>query len=97
MKNPPATWNELHQFVHIALCEKENLIPEQFPLEVVPLQRNNRFCGVEFSLYGPRQIRLGGVWSADSNTLYLFDARGVRFHTAKLPQPVKQLPSAIAG
>ncbi len=84
MSQLPATWVELEQYVHQALCQKENLIPEQFPLESRTLQRQDQFCGLEFTLYGPRQIRLGAVWAADINTIYFYDARGRRYKTLKL-------------
>ncbi len=84
MSELPATWAELEQYVHHSLCQKENLIPEQFPLESRILQRQDKFCGLEFTLYGPRQIRLGAVWAADVNTLYFYDARGRRYETLKL-------------
>lgn len=83
MSDHPGTLAELEQFVHQSLCQKENLIPEQFPLETRSLQRVDQFCGLEFTLYGPRQIRLGAVWAADINTLYLYDARGSRYETVK--------------
>ncbi len=84
MSESPATWAELEQYVHHSLCQKENLIPEQFPLESSILRRRDKFCGLEFTLHGPRQIRLGAVWAAEINTLYFFDARGRRYETQKL-------------
>jgi len=84
MSEHPGTWFELEQFVHQTLCQKENLIPEQFPIETRSLQRVEAFCGLEFTLYGPRQIRLGAVWAADANTLYFYDARGSRYETVRL-------------
>ncbi|MBL4883990.1 MAG: hypothetical protein JKY95_05580 [Planctomycetaceae bacterium] len=97
MSDHPETWAELEQYVHQVLCQKENLIPEQFPLETRTLQRVEKFCGLEFTLYGPRQIRLGAVWAADVNTLYLYDARGRRYETVKLKRRPVAEPTATSS
>ena len=97
MSEHPATWAELEEYVHQSLCDKENLISEQFPLETRLLQRVEKFCGLEFTLYGPRQIRLGAVWAADVNTLYFYDARGRRYETLKLEQRPEGEPSSITS
>ena len=96
MSDHPATWAELEQFVHHSLCQKENLIPEQFPLESRPLQKQENFCGLEFTLYGPRQIRLGAVWAADVNTIYFYDARGRRYDTLKLKKRPQEKRENVA-
>ncbi|WP_373650114.1 hypothetical protein [Schlesneria sp. DSM 10557] len=74
----------LRGYVHERLCRHENLVPEQFGLEVTPLTRKGALCGLQFSLRGPRSVRLGAVWAADHNQLYLYDARGERFHKETL-------------
>lgn len=79
------TFDDLRRFVHEALCEKENLLSEQFPLSETPLVRGGKLCGLQFSLHGPRDVRLGAVWAAEHNVLYLYDARGNRYDTVKLP------------
>jgi len=70
----------LRSYVHERLCRHENLVAEQFGLDVTPLTRKGALCGLQFSLRGPRSVRLGAVWAADHNLLYLYDARGERFH-----------------
>lgn len=95
MTDQPSSWDDLKTFVHTVLCEKENLIREQFPLEIAPLQRGERFCGCEFALFGPRQIRLGAIWSAEENLLLLYDSRGVRFQTIKLLKKLVGIPEQL--
>ncbi len=90
----PCTWTDLKDHIHTALCEKENLIPEQFPLDAEPMHRADRFCGFAFTLFGPRQIRLNAIWAADVNTVYFYDARGVRYESLRLPQVVADVPAA---
>jgi len=74
----------LRNYVHERLCRHENLVAEQFGLDVTPLTRKGALCGLQFSLRGPRSVRLGAVWAADHNLLYLYDARGERFHKETL-------------
>ena len=78
------TVDVLHRYVHERLCRHENLVADQFALEVTPLTRRGALCGLQFLLRGPRSVRLGAVWAADHNLLYLYDARGERFHTEQL-------------
>lgn len=78
------TYDDLRGFVHRSLCEKENLLAEQFPLTETPLVRGGKLCGLQFSLHGPREVRLGAVWAMDHNVVYLYDARGNRYGTVRL-------------
>ncbi len=74
----------LRRYVHERLCRHENLVGDQFALETTPLIRGGALCGLQFQLRGPRSVRLGAVWAADRNLLYLYDARGERFHKEQL-------------
>lgn len=78
------TVDALHRYVHEQLCRHENLVADQFAMEVTPLTRRGALCGLQFLLRGPRSVRLGAVWAADQNLLYLYDARGERFHKEQL-------------
>lgn len=71
--------SELRRHVHQTLCERENLMPEQFELQEVPLLRMGEPCGLQFVLRGPRNVRLGAVWASDRNQIFFYDARGERF------------------
>jgi len=78
--------DELRALVHRKLCEKENLLPEMFTLSEMQLTRKSRPCGLQFSLHGPRNVRLGAIWASDHNVVYLYDAHGVRFEKLRLKQ-----------
>ena len=91
------TVDDLRGFVHRALCEKENLLAEQFPLTEMPLVRRGKACGLQFSLDGPRDVRLGAVWAADMGVVYLYDARGNRYATLKLARPLKADEAPVAS
>jgi hypothetical protein len=78
------TLDELRQFIHQTLCEKENLLAEQFTMTEVQLTSGSGPCGIQFCLRGPRNVRLGAIWAADQNMVYLYDARGTRFAKLRL-------------
>ncbi len=85
-----STLSELRGFVHQTLCEKENLVPEQFRMREMELRRTGKSCGIQFSLHGPRQVRLSAVWAADKNQLYFYDTAGIRFRKVQLDQRLEQ-------
>lgn len=80
--------NDLRQFIHKALCEKENLLEEQFTMSEMALRRRGRGCGLQFSINGPRSVRLGAIWASDSNMIYFYDARGERYAKVNLPNRI---------
>ncbi len=73
------TLDDLRRFVHIELCRKENLLGDQFTLQESPLKSRGKSCAVQFTLWGPRSIRLGAIWSCDSNVVYFYDTQGQRY------------------
>ncbi len=83
------TLDELRAYVHRALCEKENLIPEQFGMSEMLLTKRGRRCGMQFLLQGPRSVRLGAIFASDLNLVYLYDAQGVRYQKLTLKYRVR--------
>ena len=79
-----ASINDLRNYVHKTLCEKEQLLAEQFHLSEMLLTRRERSCGIQFSIHGPRNVRLGAIWASDHNMLYFYDAHGARFSKVRL-------------
>jgi hypothetical protein len=77
--NDVHTLDELRCLIHKTLCEKENLLADQFSMTEDRLTRGNGPCGLQFSLRGPRNVRLAAIWVADRNVVYLYDARGTRY------------------
>lgn len=78
--------DELRAFIHKTLCDRENILQDQFGMTETSLIRNGQPCGLQFSLLGPRSIRLEAIWVADRNLLYFYDARGTRFLKVQLRQ-----------
>lgn len=84
------TLTDLRRHVHETLCGQENLMPEQFELQEVPLTRMGERCGLQFVLKGPRNVRLGAVWASDRNQIFFYDARGERFRKEQLASPLQE-------
>jgi hypothetical protein len=78
------TLDDLRQFIHHELCARENLLADQFTMTEMPLLRKSRSCGIQFSLQGPRSVRLGAIWASDHNIIYFYDARGERYGKVQL-------------
>lgn len=78
--------DDLRRFVHKILCEKENLLSDQFKTTELRLTRQNEICGLQFCLRGPRSVRLAAIWAAEQNAIYLFDAKGNRYSKLQLKQ-----------
>ena len=78
--------DDLREFVHSTLCQRENILEDQFGLTETELIRSGRDCGLHFCLLGPRSVRLEAIWVADRNTIYFYDARGMRFLKVQLAQ-----------
>lgn len=75
---------ELHTYVHHTLCESENLLSDQFQTQRSPLIAKEKVCAIEYSLRGPRSLRLAAIWAADQNVIYFYNARGERHLKVKL-------------
>ena len=89
MTRAPKTPAELHAHVHETLCGRENLLTEQFRTVAAPLTRGGKACGCQYTLLGPRSVRLTAVWDAAKNCLFLFDATGARVEKRVLPQRIR--------
>lgn len=73
------TLDQLREYVLRILCEKENLLAEQFRLQEIPIRRGDQTCGLQFLLRGPRQVQLAAVYASEARQVYFYDARGERF------------------
>lgn len=90
---PPAaadvrTLDDLRDFIHLALCRKENLLEHHFPMTELELKRGGQHCGSQFILHGPRSVRLSAVWDRQLNEVLLYDAVGKRFAKIRIPNAI---------
>src|SRR5580704_11231209 len=95
--NDVHTLDELRQFIHKTLCEKESLLVDQFTMNEFQLTRGKKPCGIQLSLRGPRNVRLGAIWAADRNVVYLYDARGTRYAKLRLKNGLAMTEEASAA
>ena len=82
------TLDDLRNFIHLALCRKENLLEHHFPMSELELKRNGDCCGFQFILHGPRSVKLSAVWDRIGNEVLLYDVVGKRFDRVRLPHQV---------
>jgi len=88
------TLDDLREFIHNQLCEKENLLAEQFRLRELALMQGDKVLGLQFSVRGPRQILLGAIWTTDLNQVFFYDTRGERYLKLQLSQRIP-LPEPV--
>ena len=89
------TLDDLRAYVHRILCEKENLLADQFKMIESKLTRGSRECGLQFTLHGPRSVRLSAIWESDRNSIHLYDASGMRYATVRLPRRVNPVDPEV--
>ena len=87
---PPAlsevrSLDDLRNFIHLSLCKKENLLENHFPVTELELKRGDDLCGIQFTLHGPRSVKLSAVWDCTANDVLLYDAVGKRFSKVRIP------------
>ncbi len=92
--NSLRTIDDLRLFVHASLCDRENLLDDQFQTQVYELTRGGDLCGLQFHLQGPRSVKLSAIWTMQQNVVYFYDARGERYNKVRLPQRLSVEPSA---
>ena len=77
---------DLAEYVHSVLCDKDALDPVQAPLFRTPLKRGGRTCGLVFHVEGPRLLRTSAVWSTDDARIIFYDSSGLRFREVALSE-----------
>ncbi|MEZ6066434.1 MAG: hypothetical protein R3B90_12170 [Planctomycetaceae bacterium] len=82
------TLADLRNFIHIELCARENLLPEESRMHEMAIRREGELCGMQFFVHGPRLVRLSAVWAAEQNVVFLYDARGERYNRINLPSRI---------
>jgi hypothetical protein len=76
----------LLKHVHLALCAKDHLDPNQTPLSHSLIVRRGKPCGLFVHVQGPRLLRNYAVWAGDENRILLYDAAGERFGVIQLSE-----------
>ena len=79
---------DLRNYIHVSLCQKENLLEHHFPMTELELKRGGDCCGYQFILHGPRSVKLSAVWDRARNEVLFYDAVGRRFSRVRIPNAV---------
>ena len=71
------------------LADQDRLLSDETRLTELPVFRNGQYCGIHYSLRGPRDMLLTAIWDAQTHTLWCYDSRGQRFAHQGLGQQSK--------
>jgi hypothetical protein len=80
------TMTDLCKFVLLALCQHDNLDPNQTPLEHALITRKGRPCGLFFQVQGPRMLKNYAIWAGDENRILYYNCNGERVAETKLSE-----------
>ena len=80
--------DDLRNFVHLTLCEQNQLEKGAFDITERILVRGQRPCGIFFCLHGPRSVKLTAIWETQRNTILFYGSSGERIlKTQLVPAP----------
>ncbi|MBX9680639.1 MAG: hypothetical protein K2X38_17940 [Gemmataceae bacterium] len=80
------TVDALRRCVHMLLCDRDQLDPDQTPLKTSLIVRRGKTCGLFFQVDGPRLLKNYAVWAGDENRILLYDASGERYGEIRLSE-----------
>jgi hypothetical protein len=87
--------DDLRTYVHMTICEKNELEMNAFEVTERILVRRGRPCGIFFCLHGPRSVKLTAIWETDRNSILFYGSSGQRLETITLSAaPALQLAAA---
>ncbi|MFO1020576.1 MAG: hypothetical protein U0903_07760 [Planctomycetales bacterium] len=89
------TMDDLRSYIHHALCERENLLSDQFGMTETRLSRGGEECGRQFSVKGPRSVKLAAIWTLEQNEIYFYGAGGERYQKIRLPHRIERTPVCV--
>lgn len=77
--------SELRNFVFRTMAKDHDLLLGAFPTsETVLRSANGSDCGVLFSLFGPRTVRITAIWEKKSNRVLFYGPNGSRYAQVNL-------------
>ncbi|MSU80321.1 MAG: hypothetical protein EXS16_19790 [Gemmataceae bacterium] len=80
------TLSDLCRFVLGALCQQDNLDPNQTPLQQSLITRRGKPCGLFFQVQGPRLLRNYAIWAGDENRILYYNGTGERIAETRLSE-----------
>ena len=79
-----STLDDLRDFVKQTICDRIQLLPGAFRFVERILVRQDKPCGLHFTLYGPRAVQFSAIWDAARRRVLFYDCNGERFHRSDL-------------
>jgi hypothetical protein len=88
--------NDIREYVNTVICDHYQLQEGAFRMtERVLVRGDNRPCGIQFCLHGPRATKFTAIWETESNQVLFYGSRGERFFKTQL-QEARRLKSVAA-
>src|SRR5262249_59465715 len=86
------TLDALRRHVHVSLCSRDHLDPNQAPLAEAVITRAGRPCGLFFHVQGPPLLKAYALWAGEENRILYYNSGGERVGEVRLseaPDPLK--------
>lgn len=80
------TLTDLCKYVLLALCQHDNLDPDQTPLEQSLITRKGRPCGLFFQVQGPRLLKNYAIFAGEENRILFYNCNGERVAETRLSE-----------
>jgi hypothetical protein len=71
-------FEKVRSFIHDELCNRNQLVPEAFPITERVLTKKGAPCGIFFCLHGPRSVRFTAVFDMSESRVLFYDSNGQR-------------------
>ena len=68
----------LREYVQHELCDRNQLIPNEFPMSERVVSKSDKPCGIFFCVHGPRSVRLTAVYDVTRREIHFYDSNGQR-------------------
>src|SRR5262245_38350526 len=81
-----ATLDDLREYVHATLCDRDHLDPATTSLRENLILRGGKPCGLFFESRGPRLLKTLAIWSSEENRVLFYDSTGTRFRETRLSE-----------
>lgn len=72
------SFDELQDYVREVLCTSSGLALET-PLVETTLMQRGEACGIEYTIVGPRAVRMSAIWEAKKSRILFYNQQLQRF------------------
>lgn len=75
---------QLRHFVVQTLCQQNDLEVDVFPSSEQVLLKRKQPIGMQFCLYGPRNVRFIAIWETEKHSILFYGSSGQRMARVQL-------------